>query len=110
MSGFRRILKYDSDIADLRSCLVDVSRFEAVSVQGSYDCSQMLSEIYPRQEDGYLMVVKLRSLSDSVNNRKVETAIEKEVNLLNSCITSLIDFIFRTDSSGFRELRIVEGA
>jgi hypothetical protein len=102
---FRRILKFGSDLADLKSYLVDLSRFEERSVECGNE--EVFNEMYERQDDGCLILVKLKSLSTSMENRDVEEAISKEVNLFHPCIAAPIGFVFSTESSGLRELKIV---
>jgi serine/threonine protein kinase len=101
---FRRILKFDSDLADLTAYLIDVSRFEEGSVEGG--CDRMFGQKYLRLDDGCLIVVKSMNLSDSVDNKEVEKEIEKELNLCHPCIAGAIGFILPIESSGLRELKI----
>jgi serine/threonine protein kinase len=51
--------------------------------------------------------VTAKSLSASVDNGEIESAIEKEVNLCHPCIAARIGFVFPTELSGLRELKIV---
>jgi hypothetical protein len=102
---FRLLLKFDSDLGPLKSYLVDISLFEEESAEGGI--GQVLSKIYRRQDDGCLIVVKLISFSVSVDNREIERAIEKEVNILHPCIAAPIGFVFPAESSALRELKIV---
>jgi hypothetical protein len=101
---FRRILKFDSDLSDLRAYLMDVSIFEEESKEGG--CDGVIIEKYRRLDDDCLIVVKSKSLSDSVDNKEIEQKIEKEVTLCHPCIAGPIGFIFRFESSKLRELKI----
>jgi hypothetical protein len=101
---FRRILKFDSDLLDLRAYLIDVSRFEEESKDGVSD--GVIGETYRRLDDGCLIVVKSKSFSDSMDNRAIEKELEKEMNLCHPYIARPIGFIFPIESSGLRELKI----
>jgi serine/threonine protein kinase len=96
---FRRPLKFNSDLADLTAYVVDISSF----VEGS-----VVDGVFSRGcDDDCLIVVESVNLSDSIDNKEVETEIEKEINLLHPCIAAPIGFLFPSESSGLRELKIV---
>jgi serine/threonine protein kinase len=101
---FRRILKFDSDLSDLSAYLIDVSVFEEESKEGGSD--GVIIEKYRRLDDGCLIVVKSKSLSDSVDTKEIEQKIEKKVTLSHPCIAGSIGFVFGVESSKLRKLKI----
>jgi serine/threonine protein kinase len=98
-------LKFDSDFAELSTYEVDISIFEEESVEG-VSCG-ISGEIYRRQDDDCLIVMKSKNISDSVENREIAKAIAKEVNVLHPCISAPIGFVLPVESSELRELKIV---
>jgi hypothetical protein len=98
---FRRILKFNSELVDLTAYLIDISAFEEKSVQG-----KISSEIYWRKNDGCIIRIKSISLSDRVETKDLVNELENEVNLYHPCIATPIGFVFPTESSESRELRI----
>jgi serine/threonine protein kinase len=101
---FRRILKFNSDLADFTAYQFDISAFETGSIQ--CECDGALSQIYRRRDDDCLIVVKSINLSDSVEQSEIENEIEKDVNLCHPCIARAIGFVFLAESSESRELKV----
>jgi hypothetical protein len=102
---FRRILKFDSNLAALTTYLIDISLFEEISVECRI--GGVLSEMYRRQDDGCLIVVNSMKLSESNENREIAKEIENKLNILHPCISVPIGFILPAESSELRELKIV---
>jgi hypothetical protein len=102
---FRRILKFDSDLAAFTAYLIDISLFEEISVECGI--GGVLSEIYQRQDDGCLIVVKSINFTESVDCSDIAKEIEEEMNIVHRCITRPIGFVLLSESSGLRELKIV---
>jgi serine/threonine protein kinase len=58
-------------------------------------------------EDHFLVVVSSISLLDCVEKSRIENEIENLINFEHPCITTLIGFVFETESGRRRELKIV---
>jgi hypothetical protein len=71
--------------------MVNLSEFEERSI--CCECDEVPNEIYHRNEDEFLVVVKSVPHSENVEASKIEKEIEKLINLRHPCITAPIGFV-----------------
>jgi serine/threonine protein kinase len=89
----------------LEDDLVNLSGFEEGSIID--EPSQLSNEIYRRTDDGFLIIVKSISLSESVEKSQIVNGLESLINLRHSCIAAPIGFVVSIESVCWEELKIV---
>jgi hypothetical protein len=104
-ADFQRIPRFPSGLAYFKDFVFDTSRFEEGSVIGRND--RVSSQIYRRQINGALTVVKTIYLSGFIERCQIETEIENLLNLRHPMIAPLIDCVLPVESSGQRKFRTV---
>jgi tRNA A-37 threonylcarbamoyl transferase component Bud32 len=102
---FRRIERMGFDIRCLGDYIVNLSVFEARSINCESD--EVGNEIYDRIEDDFLIFVKSKLLSDNISESELEKEVEILIHLCHPCIAAPIGFVFGIESGGQRELQIV---
>jgi hypothetical protein len=102
---FRRIQRVAFEYQCLGNYIVNLSAFEARSI--ICDSDKVPNEIYHRIEDEALVFMKSKPLSENVEESRIEDEIEKLMNLGHPCISGPIGFVFRIESGGRKELKIV---
>jgi serine/threonine protein kinase len=102
---FRRIVRVSSGLQQLRDYVVNLSGFEEGSMIGRSDVN--LKEIYQREEDEFLIIVKSISQSEWVEQSHIEKEIENLINVRHPCIVAPIGFVFGSESEMLRDLKIV---
>jgi hypothetical protein len=102
---FRRILRVDSGLQQLRDYVVNLSVFEETSMIVRSD--GVLNEKYRRSEDEFLIVVKSISFTECVEKSQLENEIENLLDLRHPCIAAPIGFVSPSKSEILRELKMV---
>jgi serine/threonine protein kinase len=100
---FQRILRFPSGPFHFKDYMLALSAYEEGEVISQN--AQIFSQIYRRQFDGAVMVVKSISLSIPADLYKLRTEIENLLNLRHPMITPLIGYALPMDSTGQRALR-----
>jgi hypothetical protein len=109
---FRRALRLGSELPVLADSLVDLSQFEAVRGVGVIGQGSDSAVLYVRRSDCIHFVVELicrfESGNQEVVQQKIETMIEKRLNLRHRCIAAPIGFaVSGGDDGDATELRAV---
>jgi hypothetical protein len=93
---FRRILRANSGLRELKAYVVNVSGFEEKSMIVESD--KVFNEIYCRADDGVLFVVTSNSRPDWVEKSQLEHKVENLMNVRHPCISAPIGFVFPMES------------
>jgi serine/threonine protein kinase len=102
---FRRIERVGSGLPSLEDYLVNLSEFAEGSIID--EPSQLSNEICCRTGDGFLIIVKSISLSESVEKSQIVNELENLINLHHPCIAAPIGFLVSSESVCWEELKIV---
>jgi hypothetical protein len=98
--SFQRILGFPPYLPCFKDFVLDPSGFEERSVIGRNN--GVSSQIYQRRINGELTVVKVISLSGSIEQRQFGTEMENLLNLGHPLIAPLIGSVLPVESSGQR--------
>jgi hypothetical protein len=102
---FRRIQRMGFDLPCLGDYIISLSVFEEKSI--IYDSDEDTKQIYHRIEDEFLVLLKSKPHSETVEKSDIANEIEKLINLRHPCIIPPIGFVSRIESGSRQELKIV---